>query len=363
VTTDDASAVFEFDIALSFAGENRAYVDDVAQQLRNEGVRVFYDQYEQATLWGKNLYDRLDYVYRRAARYCVIFISSHYASKVWTNHERQSAQARALEENREYVLPVRFDDTQIPGLHTTVGYIDARETTPAHLVQLILQKLGGQPSRSTGYVSARVPRTPEQQRQLLTERPPYWEYLLFASVLAQGKDALEPKWRDHLLQYARVTGQSLADSQVGSFIVAAMNEPLTFVQNVTRVLDRQTQELAFGPPGVSGDPARIEHLGHRLVATYEDFLDWSARLRGTVTAPQYRRLLDFAASTANLPATQIRDFIDEYVASLDRLPELLAQPGDETVTVRITLELDIDQRIIAAYNKEFRRLRRRGAFE
>jgi hypothetical protein len=98
VMTDDASTTFQFDIALSFAGENRTYAADVAERLRGQGVRVFYDQYEQAMLWGKNLYDHLDYVYRRAARYCVLFISEHYADKVWTNHERQSAQARALEE-------------------------------------------------------------------------------------------------------------------------------------------------------------------------------------------------------------------------------------------------------------------------
>lgn len=102
--TDDASTTFQFDIALSFAGENRTYAADVAERLRGQGVRVFYDQYEQAMLWGKNLYDHLEYVYRRAARYCVLFISEHYADKVWTNHERQSAQARALEENHEYVL-------------------------------------------------------------------------------------------------------------------------------------------------------------------------------------------------------------------------------------------------------------------
>src|SRR5215218_2165065 len=100
--TDDTSTTFEFDIALSFAGENRAYVADVAERLRSQDIRVFYDQYEQATLWGKNLYDRLDYVYRRAARYCILFISKQYADKVWTNHERQSAQARALDENQEY---------------------------------------------------------------------------------------------------------------------------------------------------------------------------------------------------------------------------------------------------------------------
>ena len=139
---DNARSDFEYDVALSFAGENRAYVADVARRLQSHGVRVFYDDYEQATLWGKNLYDHLDRVYGRAAHYCILFVSEHYAKKMWTNHERQSAQARALEENREYVLPVRFDDTEIPGLRSTIGYVDARQITPDQLARLALEKLG-----------------------------------------------------------------------------------------------------------------------------------------------------------------------------------------------------------------------------
>ena len=355
--------LFEYDVALSFAGENRAYVADIAGRLRDKGVRVFFDEYEQATLWGKNLYDHLDHVYRRAARYCVLFISKHYADKVWTNHERQSAQARALEENREYVLPVRFDDTEIPGLRSTIGYIDAQQTTRDRLVELILQKLEMQLSQTVVHTPVGVPRNPGEKRYLLANRPPGWEYLLFAGVLAEGKDALEPKWRDHQLRYVRVTGPSLNDSQVGAFVDAAINESLTFVQNVNRVFDRQVTELAFGPLGADGDPERIEHLGRRLVAIYEDFLDWSARLRGTVTSPKYRRLLDLAALIADTPITEIRDFIDNFVGTMDRMTELLAGPPPEKpIEMTFKLELTVDDAAIAEYNWEFRRLRRRGAF-
>jgi hypothetical protein len=53
----------EFEVALSFAGEDRAYVERVADKLRDIGLRVFYDKYESVTLWGKNLYDHLRVVY------------------------------------------------------------------------------------------------------------------------------------------------------------------------------------------------------------------------------------------------------------------------------------------------------------
>jgi hypothetical protein len=65
--TTDLDSEFQFDVALSFAGEDREYVNTIADQLRQHGVRVFYDRYEQATLWGKDLYEHLDHVYQRAA--------------------------------------------------------------------------------------------------------------------------------------------------------------------------------------------------------------------------------------------------------------------------------------------------------
>ena len=57
------SDTYSFDIALSFAGEDRQYVEEVAKVLRLMGFRVFYDKYETVSLWGKNLYTHLSEVY------------------------------------------------------------------------------------------------------------------------------------------------------------------------------------------------------------------------------------------------------------------------------------------------------------
>lgn len=136
------SGGFDYDVCLSFAGEDRAYVEMVARGLRENGIKVFYDQDEQVKTWGKDLAEHLDWIYRVASRYCVVFISEAYARKPWTIHERRSALARALEEQDEYVLPARFDDTELPGLRPTVAYLDLRETAAATLIEHILEKLG-----------------------------------------------------------------------------------------------------------------------------------------------------------------------------------------------------------------------------
>ncbi len=90
---------------------------------------------------GKDLVEHFDYIYRQASRYCVMFISAAYAAKPWARHERRSALARALEEEGEYILPARFDDTELPGLRPTVHYLDLREIAPATLVEFIVEKL------------------------------------------------------------------------------------------------------------------------------------------------------------------------------------------------------------------------------
>jgi len=131
-----------YEVVLSFAGEDRKYAEAVAEYLKNNNVKVFYDKYEEVTLWGKDLTEHIDKVYRGSARYCVMFISKNYANKVWTSHERRSALAKAIEEKEEYILPARFDNTEIPGIRSTIGYVDLSKKTPEQLGKMVLQKLG-----------------------------------------------------------------------------------------------------------------------------------------------------------------------------------------------------------------------------
>lgn len=140
--SDDIERHFEFDVGLSFAGEQRPYVEQVANELKSRGIRTFYDGDERVTLWGKNLYAYLREVYQNRCRYCVIFVSNEYASKMWPNAEHESAQARAIAENYEYILPVRFDDIDLPGLPDIVGYVDLDNLSPRELADLIEKKIG-----------------------------------------------------------------------------------------------------------------------------------------------------------------------------------------------------------------------------
>lgn len=137
----DSASPRSHDVALSYASEQREYVEKVATFLKDSGVTVFYDRDETPTLWGKSLSEYLEDVYCQRARYCILFASADYARKMWTRHERRSALARAIGQEQEYILPVRFDDTPIDGLNSTVRYLDAEVLSPKEVAEVFIQKL------------------------------------------------------------------------------------------------------------------------------------------------------------------------------------------------------------------------------
>jgi len=131
----------EFDVALSFAGEQRPYVEAVAADLRRRGISYFYDAEQEAALWGNDLGETLVRVYEEAAAIVVMFVSAEYARKDWTRVERRAALSRAVSERREYVLPARFDATGLPGLPRSTAYVDLTRKKPEELASLIAAKL------------------------------------------------------------------------------------------------------------------------------------------------------------------------------------------------------------------------------
>jgi len=65
----------------------------------------------------------------------------NYAAKHWTALERNAAQARAFSENQEYILPIRLDYSEIPGILSTTSYLDWNKEGLEAIITHILAKL------------------------------------------------------------------------------------------------------------------------------------------------------------------------------------------------------------------------------
>jgi len=71
-----------------------------------------------------------------------MFILKDYEDKVWAIHEKRSALSRAIRDKGVYLLPARFDDTEIEGIPKTTVYIDISNKTPQEFSEYVLGKLG-----------------------------------------------------------------------------------------------------------------------------------------------------------------------------------------------------------------------------
>ena len=159
---------WRWDVALSFAGAQRDYVEQVAEALKARGVRCFYDADEQIELWGKYLAEELPAIYGEQAAAVVVFVSAEYAARDWTRLERRAALNRAVRERREYVLPARFDDTPLPGLLSDMVAVDLRGRTPQQFAAMIAAKLA-----DLGHPSCRYRRPMPNHQLLPSPRPPH----------------------------------------------------------------------------------------------------------------------------------------------------------------------------------------------
>ncbi len=141
------SGTYEYDVAISYAGEDRNIAKKLSDMLIDRGLNVFYDRLNEDEILGKNLYHYLQTIYKDSAQTCAILISKHYIKKPWTLHELEQIQTRVFESraagNKEYLLPLRIDDTEIPGINSITGYIDIREKSLEDVADIIYKKLLG----------------------------------------------------------------------------------------------------------------------------------------------------------------------------------------------------------------------------
>lgn len=134
----------EFDLAFSFAGEQRSYVEQTVRACQGLGLKVFYDRDHNNEWWGKNFIREQRSVYSAKTRYFVPFISTEYLSKPIPMDEFSSAMMTAVKQGDGYVLPVLMDDAQVPAdlMHPHIHYLRAMDFTPEELAAEFAKKLG-----------------------------------------------------------------------------------------------------------------------------------------------------------------------------------------------------------------------------
>lgn len=135
---------YKYDAALSFAGSERPLASFLASLLTNNGVRVYYDDFERWNHLGQNLIEELSDIYENQCRFCIVLISQQYLERAFTSLEIQSALDRLiLAQDRGYILPIRVDDSWIKGLSRATCFVDLRKQSLVAAGEMLVRKVIG----------------------------------------------------------------------------------------------------------------------------------------------------------------------------------------------------------------------------
>ena len=104
---------YEFDFALSFAGENRQLAELIASQLQTFDCAVFYDEWFEANYLGKAWHKSFMRIFGEQSRFVVCILDKNHAEKIWPTFERECFTPRVAE---AAVIPIYVDDTPIAGI-------------------------------------------------------------------------------------------------------------------------------------------------------------------------------------------------------------------------------------------------------
>lgn len=361
---------YKYDIAVSFAGEQREFVEGVVRGLNLPEARVFYDKDYKAELWGEDLAERFTRLYRDEARFVVMFISREYAEKEWCQLERRAALRRRMQTQGAYILPVRLDTTkldEVEGLLGTIGDLDGvREGVPG-VIECLRKKLATVLAESGKTVDkaddeprfGEVQTTQEGLVALLQERPHSWRWAAFASVLVQRRAVLEAGLRDHRLGFAPQTNERVSDlSELQALVEHTMYDVEQVGHQINGFVQTEAFVSVFGAEDdeSAADPEGIVHVANRLMDLYERYLQLAQRVHGVSAPARFVNVLDTCAHLVDGPLDGLDDFIKDYLAILEGMPARLLAAEGQTIIQPISLRIHVDDEVLQELLRQIRDL-------
>ena len=138
--TADSSSPRRFNIALSFPGQHRRFVKNVATRLREVlgDDCIFYDEWYEPELLGLDGDLKLRRYYRELSQMVVPFFSEHY-EKDWCQIEWSAIRAMLKARRKEdAVIPVQLDGTRIEGWEEVDFAIRKKSRSGRQIADLII---------------------------------------------------------------------------------------------------------------------------------------------------------------------------------------------------------------------------------
>jgi len=102
-----------FDIAISFAGENRDLAEEIAMTLRILDFEVFYDRLYEDNYLGSSWGKEFERIFTTDSKFIVCILDEHHKRKIWPTFERECFSEK-VQSNE--VIPIFLDETKFVGI-------------------------------------------------------------------------------------------------------------------------------------------------------------------------------------------------------------------------------------------------------
>ncbi|HPP47186.1 MAG TPA: TIR domain-containing protein, partial [Accumulibacter sp.] len=206
----------QFLVAFSFAGEQRALVQRIAEatEQRLGKATVFFDDWYEHYIAGDDADLRLQEIYGKRSLLALVCVSASYGGKPWTQAEHAAIRSRQMQSrsspraaDRLAVLPLRVGNGDVPGILFNSIVPDVRQKTIDQVLELIVSRLqlvrGEQPPQPVASGTAYWPDEPLAFEHSLADRTSQWpaiqqvmaagsrqRILLFKGASGHGKSVL-----------------------------------------------------------------------------------------------------------------------------------------------------------------------------
>jgi hypothetical protein len=172
-----------FRVALSFAGEKREFVAQIAANLaRHFGEEaILYDKYHEPEFGRARLGRYLPKLYHEETDLVVVIICRDYTVKEWPGLEWDAIFDLLKKRKDDEVMLCRFDNATVEGLFDA-GYVELDQRTPAQAASAILQRLAGNEGNDRDFYITGPGSTPWKRSDSSTKQLPSTENTLEASL-------------------------------------------------------------------------------------------------------------------------------------------------------------------------------------
>jgi hypothetical protein len=111
----------EWDVAVSFAGENRELAAHIANELEFLDVHVFFDSFYEGNYLGQAWGSKFKSIFGEQSDLVVCILDENHLRKIWPTFERDCFTPRV---SSGEVIPIFLDDSVFPGIPSDIVRID-----------------------------------------------------------------------------------------------------------------------------------------------------------------------------------------------------------------------------------------------